>query len=64
MRKLAQGYVYNTDCTSSRTELITGAYAERIGMDERALCPGKTRGLHPDEIATAAPYKASCSASG
>ncbi len=50
---LRQFYVSNTACTPSRSALMTGTYAHRIGMDGRVVFPGEKRGLHPDEITIA-----------
>ncbi len=46
-------YVSNTACTPSRSALMTGTYAHRIGMDQSVVFPGEKRGLHPDEITIA-----------
>jgi len=51
--KLTQFYVSNTACTPSRSALMTGTYAHRIGMDGSVVFPGETRGLNPDEITIA-----------
>ena len=51
--KLTDFYVSNTACTPSRAALMTGTYANRIGMDGRVVFPGEDRGLHPDEITIA-----------
>ncbi len=51
--KLTQFYVSNTACTPSRSALMTGTYAHRIGMDGSVVFPGEARGLHPDEITMA-----------
>ena len=51
--KLTQFYVSNTACTPSRSALLTGTYARRIGMDGRVLFPGEKRGLNPHEITIA-----------
>ena len=45
---LRQFYVANTACTPSRTALLTGTYAHRIGMDGNVLFPGEKRGLNPN----------------
>ena len=50
---LRQFYVSNTACTPSRSALMTGSYAHRIGMDERVVFPGEKRGLNPKEITIA-----------
>lgn len=46
-------YVANTACTPSRSALMTGSYAHRIGMDGDVVFPGEKRGLNPDEITIA-----------
>ena len=46
---LRQFYVSNTNCTPSRAALLTGTYAQRIGMDGAVCFPGERRGLNPDE---------------
>ena len=51
--KLTQFYVSNTACTPSRSALMTGTYAHRIGMDGRVVFPGEKRGLNPKEITIA-----------
>jgi len=51
--KLTQFYVSNTACTPSRSALLTGTYARRIGMDGRVLFPGEKRGLNPNEVTIA-----------
>lgn len=51
--KLTQFYVANTACTPSRSALMTGTYAHRIGMDGSVVFPGESRGLHPAEITIA-----------
>jgi arylsulfatase A-like enzyme len=50
---LRQFYVSNTACTPSRSALMTGTYAHRIGMDGRVCFPGEKRGLNPSEITIA-----------
>lgn len=50
---LRQFYVANTACTPSRSALLTGTYAHRIGMDGSVLFPGEKRGLNPKEITIA-----------
>ena len=52
-RIFRQFYVSNTACTPSRSALMTGTYASRIGMDGRVVFPGEKRGLNPDEITIA-----------
>ncbi len=51
--KLTQFYVSNTACTPSRSALMTGTYAHRIGMDGKVVFPGEKRGLNPKEITIA-----------
>ena len=50
---LRQFYVSNTACTPSRSALLTGTYAHRIGMDKSVVFPGEKRGLNPKEITIA-----------
>jgi arylsulfatase A-like enzyme len=50
---LTQFYVANTACTPSRSALMTGSYAHRIGMDGTVVFPGEKRGLHPNETTIA-----------
>jgi len=61
---LRQFYVSNTACTPSRSALMTGTYAHRIGMDKSVVFPGEKRGLHPDEITIAEMLKARGYATG
>ena len=61
---LRQFYVSNTACTPSRSALMTGTYAARIGMDGSVVFPGQQRGLHPDEITIAEILKAKGYATG
>ena len=42
---LRQFYVSNTACTPSRSALMTGTFAHRIGMDGSVVFPGEKRGL-------------------
>jgi len=51
--KFTQFYVSSTNCTPSRSALMTGSYADRVGMDGRVVFPAEARGLHPDEITIA-----------
>ena len=51
-------YVANTACTPSRSALMTGTYAHRIGMDQSVVFPGEKRGLNPKEITIAEMLKA------
>ena len=52
---LTSFYVSNTACTPSRSALMTGTYADRIGMDHNVsvVFPGDARGLNPNEITIA-----------
>ncbi len=54
---LTQFYVSNTMCTPSRSALMTGTYAHRIGMDGDVCFPGERRGLNPDEFTIAEALK-------
>lgn len=47
--KLTQFYVSNTACTPSRSALMTGTYAARIGMDGTVCFPNENRGLNSRE---------------
>ncbi len=51
--RLTDFYVSSTACTPSRSALMTGCYADRIGMDGRVNFPGGARGLNPSEITIA-----------
>lgn len=51
--KLTQFYVSANNCTPSRAALMTGSYADRIGMEGRVVFPADPRGLHPNEITIA-----------
>ena len=51
--KLTQFYVSSTACTPSRSALMTGCYADRVGMDGRVNFPAGERGLNPKEITIA-----------
>ncbi|MEI6234228.1 MAG: sulfatase [Planctomycetota bacterium] len=48
--KLADFYVSSVCCTPSRSALMTGCYAERIGMGGNVVFPADKRGLNPTEI--------------
>lgn len=56
--KLTSFYVSSTACTPSRSALMTGCYADRVGMDGNVVFPGDKRGLNPDEITIAEMLKA------
>lgn len=51
--KFTDFYVSSTACTPSRSALMTGSYAYRVGMDGRVVFPGDKRGLNPSEITIA-----------
>ena len=72
---LTQFYVANTACTPSRAALLTGTYANRIGMDGGLQkkegipsfivnFPGDHRGLNPSEITIAEMLKENGYATG
>ncbi len=57
-RKFTHFYVSAGVCTPSRASLITGCYAQRVGMhdnprDGQVLRPVSPFGLHPDEVTIA-----------
>ncbi|MDO6602853.1 sulfatase family protein [Arenibacter palladensis] len=52
-RRFTDFYVSSTNCTPSRAALLTGSYADRIGMDGDVVFPGDHRGLNPTEITIA-----------
>lgn len=62
--KLTDFYVSNTACTPSRAALMTGCYADRVGMDGRVVFPVDKRGLNPKEITIAELLKANGYATG
>ena len=47
--KFTEFYVSATACTPSRASLLTGCYADRVGMDGRVNFPAGARGLDPSE---------------
>ena len=49
-------YVSQPVCSASRASLLTGAYANRIGI-HGALGPGNTHGIHDDEVTLAELFK-------
>ena len=55
--RLTSFYVSNTNCTPSRSALMTGTYAHRIGMDGDVCFPGERRGLNPEEVTIAEAMK-------
>ncbi len=50
-------YVSNTNCTPSRSALMTGTYAHRIGMSGDVCFPGDKWGLNPSEFTIAEAMK-------
>lgn len=57
-RKFTHFYASSGVCTPSRASLVTGCYAQRVGMhvnprDGHVLRPVSPYGLHPDEITIA-----------
>ena len=62
--KLTDFYVSSSACTPSRSALMTGCYADRIGMGESVVFPADTRGLNPSEITVAEILKAGGYATG
>lgn len=61
-RKFTHFYVTAGVCTPSRASLMTGAYAQRVGMhrnprDDHVLRPISPYGLHPDEVTIAEALK-------
>ena len=57
-RKFTHFYVTAGVCTPSRASLMTGCYAQRVGMhynerDKHVLRPVSPYGLHPDEVTVA-----------
>ena len=63
-RVLMDFYVSSTACTPSRSALMTGCYADRVGMDGGVVFPGDKRGLNPDEVTIAEMLKARGYATG
>ncbi len=51
--KLTDFYVSSAACTPSRSALLTGCYADRIGMGASVVFPADERGLNPSEITIA-----------
>ena len=49
-------YVSQPVCSASRASLLTGSYANRIGI-HGALGPGSTHGIHDDEVTLAELFK-------
>ena len=61
-RKFTDFYVSSGVCTPSRASIITGCYAQRIGLhfnerDGHVLRPISPFGLHPDEVTIAESLK-------
>jgi len=57
-------YVSSVACTPSRSALMTGCYAQRIGMGGNVVFPADQRGLNPSEITIAEVLKAAGYATG
>jgi len=51
--KFSDFYVSSVACTPSRSALMTGCYADRIGMGGRVVFPADHRGVNPSEITMA-----------
>ncbi len=51
--KFTDFYVSSTACTPSRSALLTGCYADRVGMGGKVVFPGDSRGLNPSEVTIA-----------
>ena len=62
--RLTNFYVSSTACTPSRSALMTGCYADRVGMDGRVCFPADVRGLNPKEITIAEVLKSNGYATG
>lgn len=52
-RKFTAFYVSSTACTPSRSALMTGTYADRIGMGKSVVFPADERGLNTSEVTIA-----------
>jgi arylsulfatase A-like enzyme len=68
-RRFTHFYSTSGVCTPSRASLMTGSYAQRVGMhnnerDQHVLRPISPYGLHPDEITVAEALKARGYATG
>lgn len=57
-------YVSSTASTPSRSALLTGCYAERVGMEGDVVFPADKRGLNPKEITIAEILKSKGYATG
>ncbi len=62
--KLTDFYVSSSACTPSRSALMTGCYADRIGMGASVVFPADKRGLNPSEITIAEILKGAGYATG
>ena len=51
--KLTDFYVSSVACTPSRSSLMTGCYAQRVGMGGNVVFPADVRGLNPSETTLA-----------
>jgi arylsulfatase A len=50
---LTDFYISSAACTPSRSALMPGCYADRIGMGKSVVFPADKRGLNPKEITVA-----------
>ncbi len=55
--KFTDFYVASTQCSPSRAALMTGCYAERVGMGSRVCFPSKAKALQPGEYTMAEMFK-------
>jgi len=55
--KFTDFYVASTQCSPSRTALMTGCYAERVGMGGKVCFPLKAKALQPAEYTMAEMFK-------
>jgi arylsulfatase A-like enzyme len=51
--KFTHFYNASTACSPSRSALMTGCYAERVGMDGKVCFPSEPKALHPAEYTMA-----------
>ena len=48
--RFSQFYLASVQCSPSRAALLTGCYAERVGMNGRVCFPNEGKALNPDEL--------------